>query len=150
MSGVQTPPKSGSLASACQSRSVGGELTASVAAGSAASAAASAKLAAARTIAGSARLMRIFMRLEVTLFESHNETLMYPRVPFKVLRDGRGADVLDRKICKRLGVQFEAGVIGGKHQPACGAQQFQRPANHAGMIALYVEHALHALGIGKG
>ncbi len=55
------------------------------------------------------------MPLKITLFESHNETLMNPRVTFKVLRDGRGADVLDRKIRERLGVQFEAGVVSGKH-----------------------------------
>src|ERR1700722_1586425 len=136
MTGVQTPPKSGSLASACQSRNVGGGLMAPLAAGSAASAGASVRLAtAARTIAGSACLMRFFMRLEITLFESHNETLMNTGVPFKVLRHGRGADVLDREIRERAGVQFEAGVIGGKNQPAPGPQQFQRPANHAHMIA---------------
>src|SRR5580698_785916 len=141
MTGVQTPPKSGSLASACQSRSAGGRLIASLAAGSAASQAGSVTPAnAARIIAGSARLIRLFMRPKTTLFESHNETLMNPRVPFKVFRDSRGADVLDRKIRERLSIQLEAGVIGRKHQPARGPQQFQRPANHADMIALHVEH----------
>src|SRR6202012_4951801 len=150
MSGVQTPPKSGSLASACQSRSVGGELIASLAVGSAAPAAASEKTAAApRTIAGSTRLMRIVMRLEITLFESHNETLVNSRVPLKVPGYRRGTDVLDREIRKCFRVQFEAGVIGGEYQTARRPQQFQRSANHAGMIALHVEHALHALGIGK-
>ena len=42
------------------------------------------------------------MRLKITLFESHNETLMNPRMPFEVLRDGRGADVLDREIRRAL------------------------------------------------
>src|SRR5271156_3547667 len=105
MSGVQTPPKSGSLASACQARSVGGGLIESVGFGSAAAEGRSVIAAStARIIAGSARRMRFFMTLKVTLFESHNETLMNPRVPFKVFRDGRGADVLDHKIPERIGV----------------------------------------------
>src|SRR5579862_9363625 len=140
MRGVQTPPKSGSLASACQSRSVGAGLMASFAAGSAASAAASVKpAAAARSIAGSARLMKFFMGLQITLFESHNEALMNTGVPFEVLRDSGGADVLDREIRQRLLVQFETREIGGKHQAARGPQQLERPANHADVISLHIE-----------
>src|ERR1700723_427696 len=151
MTGVQTPLKSGSLASACQSRSVAGGLIGSLAAGSAASEDGSVLAAnAARIIAATARLMGIFMHRKITLFELHNEALMNPRVPLKVLRHGRGADVLDRQILEPSLVQLEAGVVGGKHQAACGPQQFQRPANHADVIALHVEHALHALGIRKG
>src|SRR5450631_302103 len=126
MSGVQTPPKSGSLASACQSCSVGGALIGSLAADSASSKGSNARVAnAAATIMGSARLIRCFMRGKITLFESHNETLMDPRVPFKVLRDGCGADILDVQVSERLRVQFEARVIGGEHQSAGGPQQLQ-------------------------
>src|SRR5580692_12448756 len=117
ITGVHTPPKSGSLASACQSRSVGGGLIGSLAGGSAASEGERATPAkAARIIAARALpLMRLFMRQKITLFELHNETLMNARVPLEVLRHGRGADVLDRQILERPLVQFEAGVVSGKH-----------------------------------
>src|SRR6202789_2229710 len=80
MTGVQTPLKSGSLASDCQSRSVAGGLIGALAAGWAASQGGSVAAAnaanAARISAATARLMRIFMQRKITLFELHNETLM--------------------------------------------------------------------------
>ena len=67
----------------------------------------------------------------------------------KILGDGPGGDILDGDIGKRRGVQFEAGIIGGKNQAAARTQEFQGSADHAHMIALDVEHALHAFGIGE-
>src|SRR5450755_3802237 len=103
MSGVHTPPMSGSLAIACQSRKVGGGLVGSF---SAAANAADAAMPANST----AGRKWVFMRTKITrsgpevaeLIESHDETAMNSRMAFKILRDGRGADVLDGKIRERF------------------------------------------------
>src|ERR1700722_7124642 len=119
MSGVHTPPKSGSFAMACQSLKVGGGLVGSFPA--AANAAGAAMLS-----NNSARKEWVFMRLKITrspprvarLFEAHREAPVNSCMAFKILRNGRGARVFDGEICKRTYVQLEARVIGRKHQAA--------------------------------
>ena len=91
----QTPPKSNSLR--LQSR-VGAALIGSLAG----SAAPPGTRDSPTRMTGSARLKRVFMRLKVTLFESHNETLMNARVTLEVLRDGRRAHILDGKVGKLI------------------------------------------------
>src|SRR4029077_6217989 len=124
--GVQTPLKSGSFARTCQSAAVGPGLIGSFAAGPAACSVRHSRPVRTPTMtAGSARLREVFMRLEVTLFESHNEALVNARVALEVLRDRRRAQVLDSKIRQCDCVQPEARVVGGEHQPAGWAQQLQ-------------------------
>src|ERR1700731_4770506 len=103
ISGVHTPPKSGSFAMACQSLKVGGGLVGSFPA--AANAAGAAMLSNNR-----GRKEWVFMRAKITrsqaqvakLFELHAETAVDPCVAFKILRDGRGAQVFDGEIRKRI------------------------------------------------
>src|SRR5258708_7297949 len=175
MTGVQTPLQSGSLASACQSCALGAALIASLSAAWAGNGASRAQ--AIRLRATTMRLMRFNMghednriapRLPIIcctgpLFEApapliesahsslelHAEASVDPRVALEVLRDGLGADILDAQIRERLRVELEAGVIGREHEAAGRAQQLQGPANHAHMIALHVQHSLHAFGIGE-
>src|SRR5258707_11138518 len=82
-------------------------------------------------------------------FELHAEAAMDPRVALEVLRDGLGTDILDAQVRERLRIELETGVIGREHQAAGRAQQLQRPANYDHMIALHVQHSLHAFGIGE-
>src|SRR5713226_7128790 len=174
MTGVQTPLQSGSLASACQSCALRGGLIASLSAALAGNGASRAQ--AIRPAATMMRLMRFPMgrednriapRLPIicctaryrsagplfesanSSFELHAEATMDPRMALEVLRDGSGADILDAQVRERFRVELETGVIGREHQAAGRAQQLQRPANHAHMIALHVEHSLHAFGVGE-
>jgi hypothetical protein len=103
MSGVHTPPMSGSFAIACQSFSVGAGLIGSF---SAAANTADAVM----PSNNAARKELVFMRSKITrsepevakLIESHDETAMNSRVAFKILWNGRGADVLDREVRERF------------------------------------------------
>ena len=87
---------------ACQSLKVGGGLVGSFPA--AANAAGAAMLSNSR-----ARKEWVFMRLKITrsqprvarLFEAHREAPMNSCMAFKILRDGRGAQVLDGEILER-------------------------------------------------
>src|SRR6185503_16351852 len=50
---------------------------------------------------------------------------------------------------ERVGIEFETVQVGREQHLAAGCQQSKATAHERNVIALHVEHALHALGIGK-
>ncbi len=82
--------------------------------------------------------------------ESHDKATVDLGVTREVLRDGLRADVLHPEVGKRGGVEFEAREVGRKNQPTSRPQEIHGPSNHAHMVALHIEHAVHALGVGEG
>src|ERR1700675_2481220 len=81
---------------------------------------------------------------------TNDETPVYVGMALEVPGDGFCRDVLDREIDQGFGVELETRVVGGEDQPSARTQELQRPANHADVIALDVEHPLHAFGVGEG
>src|ERR1700688_343443 len=81
--------------------------------------------------------------------EADREAAMYARMALEILGDGPLAYVLDTQVRERRRVELEPRVVGREHQAPGRAQQLQRPANHADLIALHVQHAGHAFGIGE-
>ncbi len=72
------------------------------------------------------------------------------RIAFEILRDRLPADVFDDELRECGGIELETSEIGREDQAPALAQQAHRAADHADVIALNVQHALHALGIREG
>lgn len=72
------------------------------------------------------------------------------RVPRKIHWQGPFAPVFDFAAGQGFGVEFEATVVVGEDDLATGVQQFQCDQQNVDMIALDIEDAVHALGVGEG
>src|SRR5450631_277624 len=95
------------------------------------------------------RLPQAASRLPVSS-GTNDETAVYLGMALEVPGDGTRRDVLDRKIAQGFGVELEARVVGRENQTSAATQELQRPANHADVITLHVQHPFHAFGVGEG
>lgn len=76
--------------------------------------------------------------------------LMDARVAREIFWQHGAGDVFHVQVQQGGVVEFEASVVGGKQQCAAGREQRHGLTDEGHVIALHVEAAFHALGIGKG
>src|ERR1700722_11156190 len=150
MSGVHVPDQSGSVASALYSFNVGaasmGSLSAARTDAAPSPATTTAVAQAANTATRPEFNSNLFIGSEITASRLAVTSLKRR----ECRRYGLRRDGLARDIGEGFGVELEAREVRGENQSPPGAQQLQRPANHAGVIALDVEAPLHAFGVGEG
>src|SRR5690554_6842138 len=75
---------------------------------------------------------------------------VYPRVALEVLVQGLGGDILDLVLLLQCRVQLEAAEVVGEIQHPAGCQTGHGHVQQLHMVALHIEHVIHAFGVGEG